>query len=164
MAIVAAAVNAVVILQEQRLFLLRMPRDLVNALAELREGIGREPRANAAVRRSKGFPPILAQVMAAGGDAEMHAVAEVYERDIQRVKIGQNATVWVQSSQAQLSGEVVRVGWKVGRKSVLDNDPIRDTDARVVEVRIKLDAASSELVSGLSNARVEVRIESREGG
>lgn len=98
-------------------------------------------------------------ILELGNTAEMHAVAEVYERDIHRVKIGQTAAVWVQSSQTELSGEVVRVGWMIGRKSVLDNDPIKDTDARVVEVRIRLDAASSEQVTGLSHVRVEVRIE-----
>ena len=98
-------------------------------------------------------------ILELGNTSEMHAVAEVYERDIHRVKVGQHASAWVQSSRVPLNGEVVRVGWKVGRKSILDNDPIKDTDARVVEVRIKLDASSSEQVAGLSNARIEVRID-----
>lgn len=97
-------------------------------------------------------------IVEVGNTAEMHAVAEVYERDVPLVQVGQKALVWLQSFKAELAGEVVHVGWKIGKKNVLDNDPIRDTDARVVEVRIKLDAASSEVVSRLSNARVEIRI------
>jgi len=41
---------------------------------------------------------------------------------------------------------------------VLSNDPVDDTDARVVEVRIRLDKPSSERVAGMSYARVEVVI------
>ncbi len=89
----------------------------------------------------------------------MHAVAEVYEKDVSQIKIGQRAIVRLQSLDADLVGEVVHVGWKVGRKVVLDNDPVKDTDARVVEVRVKLDGAGSAKVAGLSYARVQVRIE-----
>lgn len=97
------------------------------------------------------------------GDTEsMHAVAEVYEKDMPRVKLGQRAMVRLQSLKEELKGEVVQVGWKVGRKVVLDNDPVKDTDARVVEVRIKLDKNSSAKVAGLSFSRVEIRIETPE--
>lgn len=93
-----------------------------------------------------------------GNTAEMHAVAEVYERDVPGVRVGQRAVVRVQSLPDELTGEVVHVGWRVGRRVVLDNDPVKDTDARVVEVRVKLDPASGARVVRLSYARVEVRI------
>jgi HlyD family secretion protein len=96
-----------------------------------------------------------------GDTAQMHAVAEVYERDAPRVKAGQRAMVRVQSLPGELGGEVVHVGWKIGRQVVFDNDPVKDTDARVVEVRIRLDSAGSARVAGLSYARVEVRIDTR---
>jgi HlyD family secretion protein len=94
-----------------------------------------------------------------GDTATMHAVAEVYERDAPRIRIGQRAKIIVQSLPGELTGQVLQVGWKVGRRVVLDNDPIKDTDARVVEVRIQLDAASSRTVAGLSYARIEVYID-----
>lgn len=94
-----------------------------------------------------------------GDTATMHAVAEVYERDVPQVRAGQRAVVKVQSLPGELTGEVIHVGWKVGRQVVFDNDPVKDTDARVVEVRIKLDSAGSARVAGLSYARVEVRID-----
>jgi HlyD family secretion protein len=47
----------------------------------------------------------------------------------------------------------------VARKIVLTNDPVSDTDARVVEVRIDLEPESARRVERLSNARVEVFIE-----
>lgn len=98
-----------------------------------------------------------------GDTANMQAVAEVHERDAPLVKIGQPAIVKVQSLAGEITGEVVHVGWKVGRRVVLDNDPVKDTDARVVEVRIQLDTAANSRVAGLSYARVEVRIDIRGG-
>ena len=94
-----------------------------------------------------------------GDTTAMHAVAEVYERDAPRVKVGQRARVKVRSLPGDLSGEVAHIGWRVGRRVVLDNDPVKDTDARVVEVRVKLDSACSSRVAGLSYARVEVHID-----
>ncbi|RLS53132.1 MAG: HlyD family efflux transporter periplasmic adaptor subunit [Planctomycetota bacterium] len=98
-----------------------------------------------------------------GDTANMQAVAEVHERDAPLVKIGQPAIVKVQSLTGEITGQVVHVGWKVGRRVVLDNDPVKDTDARVVEVRIQLDTAANQRVAGLSYARVEVRIDIRGG-
>lgn len=94
-----------------------------------------------------------------GDTRAMHAVAEVFERDVPRVRAGLRVFVRVQSLPGEFSGEVVHVGWKVGRRATLDNDPVRDTDARVVEVRVRLDPAWSARLAGLSQARVEVRIE-----
>ncbi len=92
---------------------------------------------------------------------EMHAVAEVYEEDIPRVRFGQAARVRVPSLGADLAGEVAQVGLTVSRKNVLNNDPVADTDARVVEVRVRLKPADGAKVAGLSNARVEVVIDAR---
>jgi HlyD family secretion protein len=93
-----------------------------------------------------------------GGVAEMHAVAEVYEGDLLRVRVGERARVTLESSGEVLAGVVVEVGHVVARKAVLSNDPVSDTDARVVEVRIRLDQADSRRVERLSNARVGVLI------
>jgi len=94
-----------------------------------------------------------------GDTACMQAVADVYERDAPHVEVGQRAFVRVQSLREEIPGSVVRVGWKVARQAVFDNDPVKDTDARVVEVRIQLDNPAAARVARLSNARVEVRID-----
>src|SRR5262245_42104457 len=49
--------------------------DLVHALPELGIRIGREAGADPGVRGLEGVAAVLAQVMAAGRDAEVHAVA-----------------------------------------------------------------------------------------
>jgi HlyD family secretion protein len=89
----------------------------------------------------------------------MHAVAEVYEQDVGKVRDGQTAKVRVPTLGALLVGRVVRKDLIVGRKVVFDNDPVADTDARVVEVRIQLAPQESSQVAGLSNARVEIVID-----
>jgi HlyD family secretion protein len=90
---------------------------------------------------------------------EMQAVAEVYEGDVGLLSRGLRAKVMLDASGEELSGVVSEIGNAVARKVVLTNDPVSDTDARVVEVRIDLDARSSARVQRLSNARVEVFIQ-----
>jgi HlyD family secretion protein len=58
-----------------------------------------------------------------------------------------------------LKGEVAEIGMIVAKKDVLANDPVADTDARIVEVRVKLEPEAASTVQRLSNARVEVTID-----
>jgi HlyD family secretion protein len=87
---------------------------------------------------------------------QMFAVAEVYETDVGRVKVGQRATVKSPAFTDTLAGTVDRIGMKIGKQDQLDTDPIARTDARVVEVRVKLD--DSAKAAGLSHLQVEVAI------
>lgn len=93
-----------------------------------------------------------------GDTRQMHVVAEVHEADILRVKLNQKATVYLRNLDRTLQGTVVEVGRLIGRKDVLSNDPVDDTDARVVEVRIALNQEDSKTVSGLSFGKVEVTV------
>jgi HlyD family secretion protein len=88
---------------------------------------------------------------------EMLAVAEIYETDIGRVQVGQRATVSSPALADPLVGKVERIGRKIGKLDVLDADPVAKTDARVVEVEIRLDDAAR--VAALTNLQVEVSIE-----
>jgi len=98
-------------------------------------------------------------IMDVGNTDVMQAVAEVYEEDVGKVRIGQAARVKVPTVGANLSGEVVRRDLVVSRKVIFNNDPVADIDARVVEVRIRLAPEDSPKVAGLSNARAEVVID-----
>ncbi|MFN5537103.1 MAG: HlyD family efflux transporter periplasmic adaptor subunit [Planctomyces sp.] len=89
----------------------------------------------------------------------MQAVAEVYEGDVSLLRTGLRAKVVLDASGEELFGVVAEIGNAVARKIVLTNDPVSDTDARVVEVRIDLEAESARRVERLSNARVEVFID-----
>jgi HlyD family secretion protein len=88
----------------------------------------------------------------------MYAVAEVYETDIAKVRNGQRATVSSPVFAGTLEGTVARIGKQIGKKDVLNTDPAADTDARVVEVRIRLAPESSKKVAALTNLQVEVKI------
>ncbi len=97
-----------------------------------------------------------------GDTSEMYAVAEVYEADLPRVRLGQPAKVRLFTGAGEeLVGEVAEIGMVVGKKDVLANDPVADTDARVVEVRVRLKPEDARTVERLSNARVEVTIDSQ---
>jgi HlyD family secretion protein len=97
-------------------------------------------------------------ILELGETAQMFVVAEVFEEDISKVKNGQRAEMVVRSTGEIFRGTVAEVGWKIGKQNLLDTDPVADVDARVVEVRIKLDEADSRRTAGLTNLRVDVRI------
>jgi HlyD family secretion protein len=87
---------------------------------------------------------------------QMYVVAEVYETDISRVKVGQKAEVTSPAFSGKLPGVVERVGLKIGKNDVVATDPAANTDTRVVEVRIRL--RNSQPVKGLTNLQVQVEI------
>ncbi len=96
-------------------------------------------------------------VMELGRTDRMYAVAEVYETDIEHVKVGQVAKIRTTAIDEELLGKVERVSLKVGRLDAIGADPIAKTDARVVEVFILLD--DSEAVSRYTNMQVKVEIQ-----
>ena len=95
-------------------------------------------------------------IMDVGYTDQMVAVAEVYETDISRIEVGQSARITSSAFAGELTGVVEQVGLLIDKNDVLDIDPTADTDARVVEVKIRLD--DSELVAGLTNLQVDVAI------
>jgi HlyD family secretion protein len=95
-------------------------------------------------------------VVELGRTDEMFAVAEVYETDIGRVKEGQHATVTSPALARPLAGSVERVGLKIGKQDAVSADPVAKTDARVVEVQIRLDEPAA--AASLTNLQVEVEI------
>jgi HlyD family secretion protein len=117
------------------------------------------------VLRIHALPGELAReagVLDLGQTEEMHAVAEVYESEIRRIKLGQRAIVKADALADDLAGEVVHIGLTIGKKDTLEVDPVADVDARVVEVRIRLDPRDSQRVSQMTNMRVRVYIQADE--
>lgn len=90
---------------------------------------------------------------------QMYAVAEVYESDIGKVKLGQTATITSSAIDEKLTGVVETIGLEVERQEVVNTDPTANIDAKVVEVKVKLDRESSQKVAGLTNLLVTVRID-----
>ena len=81
----------------------------------------------------------------------MYAVAEVYESDINKVKLGQSVTITSSAIADKLQGTVEKIGLEIERQNVVNTDPTANIDARVVEVKVKLNEASSQKVAGLAN-------------
>ena len=94
-----------------------------------------------------------------GQTDQMYVVAEVYESDVGKVRIGQLARITSSAFSGELAGTVDEVGLQVRKKDVLNTDPVADIDSRVVEVKIRLDAAATQKVAGLTNSQVKVAIE-----
>lgn len=94
-----------------------------------------------------------------GQTSQMYAVAEVYQSDISKVRLGQKARVTSDSLPRSLQGTVKHIGLEVRRQNVINADPSDNIDARVVEVKVLLDDASSQKVAGLTNLQVKVVIE-----
>jgi HlyD family secretion protein len=95
-------------------------------------------------------------VLTVGDTSLMRAVAEVYETDINHVRIGQTAMITSRALPNPISGRVIRIGNMVFKNDVLNVDPAAIADARVVEVWIDLDDASS--TERLTNLTVDVVI------
>ena len=100
-------------------------------------------------------------VISLGQTQRMVAVAEVYELDVSRIRAGQTATVISKNNAFPdvLQGRVVEIGLEINKQDVLNTDPAAKFDARVVEVKVRLDKASSRRVAGLTNLSIQVLID-----
>lgn len=94
-----------------------------------------------------------------GETRAMYAVAEVYETEIGRVQLGARASVASPALPRELHGSVDRIGMRVGKADALGTDPAAKTDARVVEVEVRLDDADVPLAAALTHLQVEVTIQ-----
>jgi HlyD family secretion protein len=86
----------------------------------------------------------------------MFAIAEVYETDVGRVRVGQPAVVTSPVLAAPLTGKVDWINLQVAKQDKLGTDPAARKDARVVEVEIRLD--DSATAAAYTNLEVEVEI------
>ncbi len=98
-------------------------------------------------------------VLELGASDRMEALAEVYESDINRVKLGQRVQLVSENGgfAGSLGAQVIRISPQVRQRSVLSTDPTGDADARVVEVRLALDPAAAAAVRDLAGLKVIAR-------
>lgn len=97
-------------------------------------------------------------ILELGDTASMFAVAEVFEADITKIKSGQTAEISVRTSGEKYNGTVVQIGSLIKKADNLDTDPVADIDARIVEVKVRLNPEASRQLADLTNLRVDVRI------
>jgi HlyD family secretion protein len=152
------------------------PTDVATAQAELDSAIATFKRSQAELNLSYVRAPQTGRILnintrsgeTIGNDGivelaqsdRMYAVAEVYETDISKIKIGQTATITSDRNTfpGKLIGKVDDIGWQIAKKDVLDTDPTAATDARVVEVKIRLEPNASRQLARLTNMQVNVAI------
>jgi HlyD family secretion protein len=98
-------------------------------------------------------------VLDLGASHRMEALVEVYESDIARVRPGQAVSLTSEHGgfSGSLQGQVLRISPQVRQRQVLSTDPTQDADARIVEVRVALDADSAQRVRALSGLKVIAR-------
>ncbi|NEQ27338.1 MAG: HlyD family efflux transporter periplasmic adaptor subunit, partial [Microcoleus sp. SIO2G3] len=98
---------------------------------------------------------------------QMFAIAEVYETDITKIRLGQRATISSEYGglQGEVHGTVDQIGLQIG-KTELNQDqsaPTTDINARVVSVKIRLDRSDSPKVAALTGMQVRVKIDITSG-
>lgn len=151
------------------------PVDVVAAQTEVESAIASLKRAETDLAAAYIKAPTAGQILKihcrAGekiGDAgiadfaqtdQMLAVAEVYQTDIAKVKLGQSAVITSQAFPGELKGTVSQIGLQVNRQNVFSNQPGENLDSRVVEVKIRLTPEASKQVAGLTNLQVQTAIE-----
>ncbi|MEM6433933.1 MAG: HlyD family efflux transporter periplasmic adaptor subunit [Cyanobacteria bacterium P01_D01_bin.115] len=156
------------------------PQDIAVAQAEVEQAIASANRLQAELETAFIRAPSNAQVLAIqtlvgetisddgivelGDTAQMIVVAEVFESDIDQVRQGQRAVASSPTGvfSETLTGTVEEIGLKVATRDVLDTTPTAATDARVIEVRIRLDERSIKIANGLTNLQVNVEIQPEE--
>jgi HlyD family secretion protein len=132
------------------------------AQAELAEAYVRAPSAGEIlkVHARAGESPSDKGIVEMGQTSRMVAVAEVYESDVRKLRVGQTAVISSESGAfgQNLRGTVSYIGLQIGKQDVLNTDPAADSDSRVVEVKVAIDPSDSNSVKGLTNSKVAVKI------
>ena len=95
-------------------------------------------------------------VLEVGATEYMEALIEVYESDINRVKLGQAVILTSENGgfTGSLNGLVKSISPQVRQRRVLSTDPTGDADARIIEVRVNLEPSSAALVNRLTGMKV----------
>ncbi|MBG0798412.1 HlyD family efflux transporter periplasmic adaptor subunit [Methylocystis sp. L43] len=90
---------------------------------------------------------------------ELDVVAEVYETDIPRVRVGQKAIVKLPEVSAPYQAKVREIAFLVRKNRVNDTDPLADRDNKIVEVRLTLERPGIEQLRHQLFRQVQVQIE-----
>jgi HlyD family secretion protein len=133
------------------------------AQAELAQAYVRAPAAGEILKiraRAGEIPASGKGIVAMGQTSQMVAVAEIYESDIAKIRVGQAAIVSSESGafSKKVRGTVTSIGLQIGKKDVLSTDPAADTDSRTVEVKVAIDPTDSQAIKNLTNSKVAVNI------
>ena len=151
------------------------PVDVETARAEVERAIATVKRAETELAQAYVRTPIAGQILKIhthpgetideeygiaelGQTEQMVVVAEVYQTDINKVSLGQNAVITSNVLSKELHGKVSEIGLQVTRQNVFSNQPGENLDRRVVEVKILLTPEDSQRAASLTNLQVQTAI------
>ncbi len=103
-----------------------------------------------------GERPKTEGILDIGSSQNMEALIEVYESDINRVFISQKVELSSENGgfKKLLKGKVIRISPQVKQRKVLSTDPTGDADSRIIEVLVKLNKESIDLVQNYAGMKV----------
>ena len=95
-------------------------------------------------------------ILEIGSSQKIEALIEVYESDIDRVFISQNVELSSENGGFKkiLKGKVIRISPQVKQRKVLSTDPTGDADSRIIEVLVKLNKESIDIVQNYAGMKV----------
>ncbi len=150
------------------------PADIEVAEAELAMAAAALTKAKADADLSRVFAPIdgtILKIYARPGDQAgadgvlemanldtLDIVADVYETDLPRLRLGAPAEVVVPGDATRYAATVREIGWIVRRTTQSSTDPVAATDARTVEVRLALGEEGRAALMHRTNMQVQVAI------
>jgi HlyD family secretion protein len=148
--------------------------DVNAAQAEVDRTIANAKQAQASLEQSSVKAPQAGEVLAIhtrpgelvasdgiveiGQTDQMEAIAEVYQSDVGKIRLGQKTTVSSSAIAGELTGTVSQIGAQIRRQTIVNTDPSTNIDARIVEVHVTLDPPSSHKAAKSTNLQVQVTI------
>jgi HlyD family secretion protein len=128
----------------------RLPRTVVRAPID-----GEVLKVNVHAGETPGAQPLIKLA----DTSQMFVIAEIYETDVYRVKVGQRAHITSKAfaPDVKLEGKVESISSMVHKKDVLSIDPAADADARVIETKIRLN--DSTTAAHYNNMQVDVTVQ-----
>ncbi|MEO1560031.1 MAG: HlyD family efflux transporter periplasmic adaptor subunit, partial [Cyanobacteria bacterium J06632_19] len=156
------------------------PVDVEIAKAELEQALIQVEQRKAELDNSKVRVPIAGQILRIntrvgeqvntdlgiaelGQTKQMYVVAEINETDIAKINLGQNAIINSEYGgfKGDIKGVVEQVGLQIGQTSLEQgqNNPKNDKNARVVEVKIRINSADSKKIAAFTGMQVRVKID-----
>ncbi len=94
-----------------------------------------------------------------GQNSIMYAVVEVYQSDVNQIRLGQEVELLADAVPGKLKGIVNQIGLQVKRQNVVNSDPATNIDSRVVEVHVRLSNESSQKAARFTNLQVKAIVE-----
>ncbi|MBL1177011.1 HlyD family efflux transporter periplasmic adaptor subunit [Pantanalinema sp. GBBB05] len=153
------------------------PTDVTVVEAELQEAVSQLRKAQVDLESVQVRSPIAGQILSLntnvgevvgsngivdiGQTQHMYMIAEVYESDIQHVKVGQSAVMTSDYGglNRPIRGTVEQIGLLIDKPGIAIDDPAAQADVRVVKIKIRLTPEDSKRVRSLNNLQVRASIQ-----